>query len=233
MKKTFPAILTLVSVLTVFLLSSVTTSAQEIRRNPQVIPIKKRVIRLMPRINSIEPLYDDCQLIFYVKGIVFGAAKGSREIRMVSGPFSYKPQITAWSANKIDCLLRGNFELGRKYSVFIFDTTTNKKVSNSYSWLVKTVIKLPPKTYSPGENAAISGHLMGFQQAGRRLQIGRMNVAITQWTCEDILFNVPNLRPGTYKMVLKKGNVSLSNVIPIKIGGLPGKKPPLSGIRKK
>lgn len=220
-------------IITVFLLLCVTLSAQKIPRNRQILPVKKKVIPLLPQIKSIEPLYDDCQLIFYVKGMLFGPAKGSREIRMVSGAFSYTPQITAWNANKIDCLLRGNFELGRKYSVFIFDTVANKKISNSYSWLIKTIIKLPLKTYSPGQHAAISGHLLGFQQAGRQLQIGRINAVITQWTCEDIMFNVPNLPGGTYKMVLKKGNVSLSNVISININGLPGKKPPLSGIRRK
>lgn len=213
MKKVLPVFTVL---LVLFFLGTGLNSQQQIQQ-PKLKAVPT-VLTLMPQIKQIEPLYDDCQLIFYVKGAFFGAAKGNREIRMVSGPFLYKPQITAWSANKIDCLLRGNFELGRRYDVFIFDTAKNKKGSNVYKWRVRTKLKLPPKVYLPGENAAVSGHLMGFQQAGRQLKIGRTNAQITQWTCEDLLFKVPNLPPGKYKMVLRKGRLKLSNVITIKIG---------------
>ena len=201
MKKRFPAIFFLFVLFSMFVL---------VKGQPK--------LTLKPQIQGIVPLYDDCQLLFSITGKFFGASKGKQEIRLDSGPFNYTAEITGWSNSKIDCRLRGNFELGRTYGVYIFDPINKTMVSNSFHWLVKTKIKVPDKTYFPGTKIAASGHLLGFKRKGRQLQIGNINAVISQWTCEDILFIVPKLRPGKYKVELKKGGQSLSNVTYLKIG---------------
>lgn len=187
--------------------------------NGQDQAVSKDILPLLGKIKSIEPVYDDCQLIFYVKGSFFAPQQGAREVRMESGPFLYKPEITGWSATKIDCLLKGDFELGLTYHVYIYDTVANKVVSNKYPWLVKTQLKMPVKGYRPGEKANIGGHLLGSQVNGRELRIGNVSAPIDQWACEDILFTVPVLKPGTHKVVLKKGALILSNITSIRILG--------------
>lgn len=179
--------------------------------------VKKPVLQLLPSIKQIEPFYDDCQLIFYIKGNYFGNTQGSRVIRLKSHTKSYKPQIIKWTPTQIDCLLRGDFELGRKYNVFIRDRISKKVVSNKYPWVVKTQLKLKNQGYKPGLTIAVAGCLMGFSQGARKLLIGQAEVPVTQWTCEDLVFKVPNLPPGTYPLYLTEGRLRLSNTIRIKI----------------
>ncbi|MCP5108640.1 MAG: hypothetical protein GY950_34965 [bacterium] len=187
---------------------------------PKIKPrkfVKRPVLKLLPSIKKIDPFYDDCQLIFYVKGNFFGSTQGNRVIHMKSNTKSYQPQILKWTPTQIDCLLKGNFELGRKYKVSIRDKISHKVLSNEYPWVVKTQIKLKNQGYKPGQTIAFSGCLLGYSQGARKLIIGRSEVPVTQWTCEDIIFKVPNLPPGTYPLYLTEGRLRLSNTIRIKI----------------
>ena len=136
---------------------------------------------------------------------------------MQSATKTYKPKINSWSNTKIECLLKGEFELGRTYRVHILDTATNSVKSNHYSWKVNTQITTPPKKYQVGESVGISGCLLGAAKGNRKLIVGGKNAAITQWDCEDIVFTVPQLAPDTYKMFLKEGRLIISNTVNIKI----------------
>jgi hypothetical protein len=179
--------------------------------------IKKPVLIALPMIKQIVPFYDDCQLIFYVKGNFFGTTQGTRIIRMKSHTQMYTPQILKWTPTQIDCLLKGNFELGRKYNVYLWNTATHKIVSNQYNWLVKTKLNPFHQGFSPGQVIAVSGCLLGHAQGARKLIIGKTEAQVTQWTCEDIIFRVPNLRPGVYPLFLREGRLILSNKIKIQI----------------
>jgi len=179
--------------------------------------IKKPVVIALPMIKQIVPFYDDCQLIFYVKGNFFGQTQGTRIIRMKSHTQMYTPQILKWTPTQIDCLLKGNFELGRKYNVYLWDTAANKIVSNQYEWIVKTKLNPLHQGFNPGQVIAVSGCLLGNTQGARKLMIGRHEAQVTQWTCEDIVFRVPNLRPGVYPLYLTEGRLILSNKIKIQI----------------
>lgn len=179
--------------------------------------VKKPVLQLLLSIKQIDPFYDDCQLIFYIKGNYFGNNQGSRVVTMKSHTKSYTPQILKWTPNQIDCLLKGDFELGRTYKVFIRDNISQKTVSNEFPWVVKTQLKLTHQGYKPGQTIAVAGCLLGSSQGARKLIIGQAPVPVTQWTCEDLIFKVPNLPPGTYPLYLTEGRLLLSNKIKIKI----------------
>ena len=109
--------------------------------------IKKPPLVILPVIQQIDPLYDDCQFIFYVKGNFFGQKQDTRIIRMQSTTQVYTPQITKWTPTQIDCLLKGNFELGRRYKVYLWDTAANKIGSNQLDWVVKTKLTLTNQGY--------------------------------------------------------------------------------------
>jgi hypothetical protein len=179
--------------------------------------VKKPMLVALPMIKQIVPFYDDCQLIFYVKGKFFGQTQGTRIIRMKSTTQMYTPQILKWTPTQIDCLLKGNFELGRKYKVYLWDTAANKNVSNQYNWVVKTKLNPLHQGFKPGQIIAVSGCLLGHAQGSRKLIIGKTEAQVTQWTCEDIVFKVPNLRPGIYQLYLREGRLILSNKIKIQI----------------
>lgn len=179
--------------------------------------IKKPVIVALPMIKQIVPFYDDCQLIFYVKGNFFGQNQGTRIIRMKSSTQTYTPQILKWTPTQIDCLLKGNFELGRKYNVHLWDTAANKIGSNQYNWVVKTKLNPLRQGFAPGKIIAVSGCLLGYTQGARKLIIGKGEAQVTQWTCEDIVFKVPKLPPGVYPLYLREGRLIISNKIKIQI----------------
>jgi hypothetical protein len=179
--------------------------------------LKKPILAVIPSIKQIVPFYDDCQLIFYVKGNFFGPNQGSRVIRMKSHTRMYTPQITKWTATQIDCLLKGDFELGRRYKVYLWDNATNKIVSNQYDWLVKTKLTLTNQGYKPGQVIAVGGCLLGSTQGARKLMVGKVEAQVTQWVCEDIVFRVPNLPPGVYPLYLREGRLILSNTINLMI----------------
>lgn len=179
--------------------------------------IKKPVVIALPKIKQVVPFYDDCQLIFYVKGNFFGPNQGTRIIRMKSHTQMYTPQILKWTPTQIDCLLKGNFELGRKYKVYLWNTASHKIVSNQYEWVVKTKLNPLHQGFSPGQVIAVSGCLLGHAQGARKLIIGKTEAQVTQWTCEDIVFKVPNLPPGVYQLYLREGRLTLSNKIKIQI----------------
>lgn len=179
--------------------------------------IKKPVVIALPMIKQIVPFYDDCQLIFYVKGNFFGQNQGTRIIHMKSHTQMYTPQILKWTPTQIDCLLKGNFELGRKYKVYLWNTVSHKIVSNQYEWVVKTKLNPLLQGFNPGQVIAVSGCLLGNAQGARKLIIGKTEAQVTQWTCEDIIFKVPNLSPGFYPMYLREGRLILSNKTKIRI----------------
>jgi len=181
------------------------------------LEVRKDLLLSPPKIEQIEPLFDDCQLIFYVKGKTFLPMQGNRVIHVNSGSATYVPQITSWTSNKIDCKLTGYFEYGVKHKVYIYNTATHTIVSNAYVWWIITPLTIANKDYHVGDAASAAGHLLGPNAAGRQLKIGNVNATITQWTCEDILFTVPNLPPGVYKAVLMKGATVLSTEATIKI----------------
>lgn len=217
MKKVILSMLAVVSF--VFFTSGVRADGQQkVTTNPgPVQTIKKPVLQLLLSIKQIDPFYDDCQLIFYIKGNYFGNNQGSRTVHMKSHTKSYSPQILKWTPNQIDCLLKGDFELGRTYKVFIRDNVSQKTVSNEFPWVVKTQLKLTHQGYKPGQTIAVAGCLLGSSQGARKLIIGQAPVPVTQWTCEDLIFKVPNLPPGTYPLYLTEGRLLLSNKIKIKI----------------
>lgn len=179
--------------------------------------VKKPIIVMLPKITGITPFYDDCQLLFYVKGNLLGQAQGTRVVRMQSTTKTYFPQITNWSPTQIDCRLSGDFELGRTYKVCVWDNATNKMITNQYDWIVKTELKLTHQGYKPGQVIAVAGCLLGTTQGARKLIIGNAPADVTQWTCEDIIFKVPNLPPGTYPLYLLEGRLLISNKIDIRI----------------
>lgn len=179
--------------------------------------IKKPVVVALPMIKQIVPFYDDCQLIFYVKGNFFGQTQGTRIIRMKSNTQMYTPQILKWTPTQIDCLLKGNFELGRRYKVYLWDSASNKIVSNQYYWVVKTKLNPFHQGFKPGQVIAVSGCLLGNAQGARKLIIGKHEAQVTQWTCEDIIFRVPNIPAGVYRLYLTEGRLVLSNKIKIQI----------------
>jgi hypothetical protein len=179
--------------------------------------VKKPQLAILPVIKQIDPLYDDCQLIFYVKGNFFGQNQAARILRMQSTTQVYTPQITKWTSSQIDCLLKGNFELGRKYKVYLWDTAANKIASNQFDWVVKTKLTLSQQGYKPGQTIAVGGCLLGNAQGARKLIIGNVEAQVTQWVCEDIVFKVPKLPPGTYPLYLREGRLIISNKITIKI----------------
>ena len=179
--------------------------------------IKKPVVVALPMIKQIVPFYDDCQLIFYVKGNFFGQNQGTRIIRMKSHTQMYTPQILKWTLTQIDCLLKGNFELGRKYKVYLWDTASHKIVSTRYDWVVKTKLNPLNQGFKPGQIIAVSGCLLGNAQGARKLMIRKHEAQVTQWTCEDIVFKVPKLPPGVYPLYLREGSLLISNKIKIQI----------------
>ena len=179
--------------------------------------LKKPVVVILPKITNITPQYDDCQLIFYVKGNFLGQSQGTRIIRMQSTTKTYFPQIINWTPTQINCRLSGDFELGRIYKVCVWDNATNKMVTNQYDWIVKTELKLTHQGYKPGQVIAVSGCLLGSAQGARKLFIKNVPAEVTQWTCEDIIFKVPNLPPGTYPLFLMEGRLLISNRIKIQI----------------
>ena len=179
--------------------------------------LAKPVEIILPRITAITPFYDDCQLIFYAKGKFLGQVQGTRVIRMQSLTKTYFPQISKWTSTQIDCLLKGDFELGRNYKICVWDNDANKMVTNQYEWIVKTELKLTHQGYKPGQVIAVSGCLLGTAQGTRQLIIGKTKAAVTQWCCEDIVFIVPNLPPGTYPLYLREGRLIISNKINIQI----------------
>lgn len=171
-----------------------------------------------PKINSIEPFYDDCQMILHVKGVELGNMQGpNRIIRMKSGAILVDPQITAWTSNQVDCLLKGEFALGHTYQVYLFDTVANAVLSNQYNWLAKTQIKIPNQVYHVGNDASMSGCLLGAVQGPRQVMVGNTPAVVKIWCCEDIVFTVPNLPAGVYNVVLKEGGLVLSNQVTINI----------------
>jgi len=190
---------------------------QKVTANPGPMQVRKPVLQLLLSIKQIDPFYDDCQLIFYIKGNYFGNNQGSRAVQLKSPTKTYTPQILKWTPTQIDCLLKGDFELGRKYNVFIRDNISQKVLSNQYPWVVKTELKLTHQGYKPGQTIAVAGCLLGSSQGNRKLIIGSAQAPVTQWTCEDIIFKVPNLPPGTYPLYLTEGQLLLSNKIRIKI----------------
>jgi hypothetical protein len=204
----------------VLFIAGMNADAQQ-KRTPVTIKnqkvIKKPVVLALPMIKQIVPFYDDCQLIFYVKGNFFGQNQGSRVIRMKSFTKMYTPQVTKWTNEQIDCLLKGDFQLGRKYKVYLWDTAANKIVSNQYDWVVKTRLTLTPRGYKPGQVIAVGGCLLGSSQGARKLIIGNKEAVVTQWVCEDIVFRVPNLPPGVYPLYLGEGRLILSNKLKIQI----------------
>jgi hypothetical protein len=189
-------------------------AVQQVNQQPIV---KKPVEIILPRITEITPFYDDCQLLFALKGKFLGQAQGTRAIRMKSATKTYYPQITSWTATRIDCRLTGDFELGRTYKVYVWDNATNKVITNQYDWTVMTELKLTHQGYTPGQVIAVSGCLLGTAQGMRRLIICNTAAAVSQWTCEDIVFAVPNLLPKTYPLYLMDGRRIISNKITIQI----------------
>ena len=179
--------------------------------------IKKPVVIALPMIKQIVPFYDDCQLIFYVKGNFFGQTQGTRIIRMKSNTQMYTPQILKWTPTQIDCLLKGNFELGRRYKVYLWDSASNKIVSNPYFLVFKNKLNPFHQGFKPGQVIAVSGCLLGNAQGARKLIIGKHEAQVTQWTCEDIIFRVLNLPAGVYRLYLTEGRLVLSNKIKIQI----------------
>jgi hypothetical protein len=179
--------------------------------------IKKPVVVILPKITGLTPLYDDCQLIFYVKGNFLGQTQGTRVVRMQSMTKTYFPKIDNWTVTQINCRLTGDFELGRTYKVCVWDNATNKMVTNQYDWLVKTELKLTHQGYKPGQVIAVGGCLLGTSQGARKLFIRNAPAEVTQWSCEDIVFKVPNLPPGTYPLYLMEGRLLISNRIKIQI----------------
>jgi hypothetical protein len=179
--------------------------------------VKKLPLTIFPVIRQIDPLYDDCQLIFYVKGNFFGLQQGSRILRLQSTTKMYSPQITKWTPSQIDCLLKGDFQWGRKYKVYLWDTAANKFASNQFEWLMKTRLTLTHQGYQPGQIIAVGGCLLGNAQGARKLIIGNVEAQVTQWGCEDIVFKVPKLPPGTYPLSLREGRLVLSNTIKLQI----------------
>jgi hypothetical protein len=187
------------------------------RQQSQPKVLKKPQLTILPLIKHIEPFYDDCQLIFYIKGNFFGQNQGTRSIRLQSTSQVYTPQITKWTPSQIDCLLKGNFELGRNYKVYLWDTAANKIGSNQFNWVVKTRLSLKNQGYKPGQVIGVGGCLLGNAQGARKLIIGNVETQVTQWVCEDIVLKVPNLPPGTYPLFLREGRLVISNTINIKI----------------
>jgi hypothetical protein len=189
-------------------------AVQQINQRPIV---KKPVEIIPPRITEITPFYDDCQLLFAVKGRFLGQAQGTRVVRMKSATKTYYPQISNWTTTQIDCRLTGDFELGRDYKVCVWDNATNKAVTNLYDWTVMTELKLTHQGYTPGQEIAVSGCLLGATQGTRRLVVGKTTATVTQWCCEDIVFTVPNLPAKAYPLYLMDGRRIISNKIKILI----------------
>lgn len=204
----------------VLMINGMSIEAQQKLPSPQTQTnkvIKKPVVVALPTIKQIVPFYDDCQLIFYVKGNFFGQTQGTRIIHMKSNTQMYTPQILKWTPTQIDCLLKGNFELGRRYKVYLWDTASNKIASNQYYWVVKTKLNSFHQGFKPGQVIAVGGCLLGNAQGARKLIIGNHEAQVTQWTCEDIIFKVPNLPAGFYRLYLTEGRLTLSNKIKIQI----------------
>lgn len=184
---------------------------------PQARLIQKPPLTLLAQIVEIVPAYDDCQMLFAVKGKFFGTAQGNRVVRMKSATKTYEPQVSGWTATQVDCRLAGEFELGRTYKVFLWNTATNKRVSNEFAWTVRTKLSLTHQGYTPGQVIAVGGSLLGSAQGARRLMVGGTQAQVTQWCCEDIVFRVPALPAGSHELFLMEGSLLLSNKIPIQI----------------
>lgn len=167
-------------------------------------------------INSISPFYDDCQMILTLNGVHFGAAANNREVFMETLGFTYTPQINSWSDVRIEILLKGDFPLGKLFKVQIRDKTTKQGKSNKADWRSLTRIN-SGGGFKPGQQIACSGCLLGSAQGGRALSIGGTMAQIVQWTCEDIIFIVPNKPPGVYPMQLLEGGQGVSNIVQFKI----------------
>lgn len=215
MKRKKILLFTLCTALLIFGMNAADFQSQQAVQTKKIL--KRPVLVGIPVIKQIVPFYDDCQLIFYVKGRFFGANQGHQVIQMKSHTKTYTPQIIKWTPTQIDCLLKGAFELGRKYKVYLWDNATHKVCSNQYDWVVKTKLTLTYQGYKPGQVIAVGGCLLGYTQGARKLMVGKVEAVVTQWVCEDIVFRVPNLRPGVYPLYLREGRLILSNKIKIRI----------------
>jgi hypothetical protein len=189
---------------------------QTISAQKQVL-IKKPVYLILARIQKIQPLYDDCQLNFYIKGKYFGNTAAKRVVQLNYKGLVVTPQILSWSMNQIECRLKGDFKLGLDYRVYLKNSVNNTLASNKIVWRVLTRLTLKSQKYKVGQKIACGGCLLGATQGTRSLVVGNVNAQITDWCCEDIVFIVPNLPAGTYPLVLKDGNRILSNTLQIDI----------------
>ncbi|NIM17218.1 MAG: hypothetical protein GTO45_34870 [Candidatus Aminicenantes bacterium] len=215
MKRKKILLFTLGAVLLIMGMNAADAQSQETVQTEKIL--KEPVLEGIPVIKQIVPVYDGCQLIFYVKGKFFGADQGFQGIQLKSSTQTYTPQIIKWSPTKIDCFLKGAFELGRNYKVYLWDNATNKVCSNQYDWLVKTKLTLTDQGYKPGQVISLGGCLLGYVQDERKVMVGNVEAIVTQWVCEDILFRVPKLPPGVYPLYLQEGPLIISNKIKIKI----------------
>jgi len=169
------------------------------------------------QINKIDVLFDDCQMYIYLKGNGFGAITRTLGVKMVSPTQTYTPQIAKWTPTQIDLLLKGNYELGRIYDFFIFNTISQQVQSNKKQYRLMTKLSIPAKSYKANEKAMVSGHLLGASQGASQLMVGGTAAKVTGWYCEDIMFIIPDLAPGYYDIFLQEGNILQSNKLKIQI----------------
>lgn len=172
---------------------------------------------LKAQIASIEPLYDDCRLLFSLKGKFFGAGQGTRIVRMQCNDIIVDPEIRSWGQNQVDCLLKGDFKLGRTYLVFIWDTVKKKDVSNKSPWHIKAQVNQLNRGVKSGEEVFFSGDFLGNTKTGKQVWVGNISAVIAGWYCEDFNIIIPQLAPGKYPMVLKEGALVISNTITLTI----------------